>query len=234
MVSLRSLVFPSLVTSKFWSGERDQTVLPVRQMLDADVLCLIVGTFPLAELVHLKFVGKSWASAVRRTVCSAPWQSVPANRTMLSSVPPRFRAYSSAEAAFACFDAAPRVEKRLVKQKCKQVAAVHGITLRQTNGQNVAWALFKNKAITDGILTKSIKVLQKRDSDRVFILSDVYDACADRLNEFACRTAIGGVDIFPFELTYPATGRFSPPATVTMLGEGYKYFYRGRIAGFMV
>ena len=77
-------------------------------------------------------------------------------------------------------------------------------------------------------------MLQRQDSDWIFIISDVHHASTDRLNEFARKSAIGGMDIYPFELTYPNTDEFSPSSTVKLLGGGYKHFSRGKIAGFMI
>lgn len=212
----------------------------IANVLNMDILCVICSTLSLAKLVSVKCISKTWASACRRTILSPSWQSLETNRIALSSVPPRFFVYKRAEDAFACLCAGRKVQKLLLRRKCKQMAAINGVRLCDERGDGVADALFKNEKVTHGIFDKTIRVLQRKDSDKIFVVSDVYHypSSADKLNKFAEKCTAGGIDVFAFELVYPRESSiskaFHPPKTVAMLNSGYSWFARGKIAGFMV
>lgn len=207
-------------------------------MLDTDTVYVICSTLSLAKLMSIKRVSKTWAIACRRTIQSESWQSKETNRLDLKIAPPRFRVYGSAEEAFACFRAAPKVSKLLLRKRCKQMAAIHGARLGATAGDRVAFDFFRNQKCTKGIFDKGIKVFQHMDGGKIYIVSDVYGWNVNRLTTFVDRCVASGMYVVPFELDYPLQrnegGHFYPPKTVGMVASGYDYFYRGKMAGLVL
>ena len=202
--------------------------------LSTDELGLILKFLSLPYLIPTKCVNKQWAKAVRYTIHDAEWRRVLKNHRSVEEAPIRFCRYDTAAEAFATFDAASKVDKRLVSKKCKQLAQIHRVRLISTAADRVADYLFKNNANTGGLFTKSIKVLQKKDSDKIFIISDVEHMDSDKFNRFALRSAHGGMDVSVLELDYPEGFNYYPPRNVKMIGSGYPYFCRGKLAAIMI
>ena len=222
--------------------ERDAPRTRIRSMthnissLCTDELGLIFRFLSLPYLIAIKCVNTEWAKAVRHTIHNPEWTELRRVITNHRSVPPRFCRYETAAEAFATLDAAPKVDKRLVTKKCKQLAKIHGVHLLSGGADRVVYHLFKNNTKTGSMFNKSMKIIQKKDSDKIYILSDLYHIDTDKLNRFALKCASGGMDVFVFELDYHMKydDQYHPPANVKMLADGYPYLYRGKLAGFIV
>lgn len=205
--------------------------------LPTDALCVCFTSLSLGQLVNSKGVCKQWANAIRRTIRSAAWRNRGSNQDLMARVPARYALHESAEQAFATLMAANRLDKRLITRKCKQIAAIYDVLPTRLGGtaENVVFAVFKQGPLK--LFTKSVRVVQQAETDRIFIFSDVYDVNVDALNSFALKCNEAGLEVFAFEWDYPGDkfhkGNYHPPAK-SMMATGYWQIYRGKLAGFVV
>jgi hypothetical protein len=199
--------------------------------LTIDELCLLLTWLPLGSLMYLKRVCTLWANAVRRIVHTPEW------RDAMARAPERYRRYESAQQGFESLNAGPRVDKRLLSRKCRQLARVRGVRLDRGSGEFMVHMLFKNNTGIPQLFNKSLRILQRKDSDQIYILSDVYHVDTDTINQFAFECTNAGMEVFVFEKDYEGLAfevGYRPPRGIGMLNGGYWQFYRGKIAGIVI
>jgi len=205
--------------------------------LPFDALCVCFESLPLAQLISCKRVCTEWANAIRRTIRSEEWRKRGSNRALIARVPARYSRHESAEEAFATLRVANRLNKRLVTKKCKQIAAVYGVSPFSNGGsaENVLFGIFKQQPLYC-LFDKSVRVVQEADTDRICIFSDVrtHAANMEGLNSFALKCNEAGLEVFAFEKEYGGERWYVPGPTTSMIATGYRYLFRGKLAGFVV
>ena len=196
-------------------------------MLGVDVLARILRHLRLPQLLKLKRVCKTWANAARRTTQNKSW------RDANWAAPVGYSRLESARHAFEALGASERVDKRLVMKKCRTVWKIHGI-----DGQclgKVDWLLSRLfKSTNLDLFSKSVRVVQQRESDKICIFSDVYNVNSHSLDEFARLTTAGGLETRVFEIEYPYVNfddGYVPPKRFKPINNGYARFYRGKLSG---
>ena len=123
-----------------------------------------------------------------------------------------------------------RLEKRLVKRKCLQVAKIMGIDVDGRYGTEiVVKEIFRNKL---DLFTKQLQVTQ--NVDKICVFSDVYDVDVAKLDEFVRVCAVAGLPVSAFEVNYPMVDfseRVRPPRGAEIMAMGYNGLYRGTVVG---
>ena len=204
-------------------------------MLSLDELCLLFMRLRLGHLTHLKAVCKSWANGARRTIHSPQWKEIATNRATLQWVPERFCQYETAEQAFASLGVGNKLDKRLVTRKVKQLAQIHGVGLRGFYRADDVTQIFFSNSI--GLFSKTVRIAQQNDSDRICFFSDVYHVDTNKINTFALKCVNAGMEVCVFEKDYPGlefSSRYGPPRGIKLVSMGYQHFYRGKLIGIVV
>lgn len=204
--------------------------VPDGDVLGVDVLARILRNLRLSQVLTSKGVCKTWANGARRTIQNKAW------RDANWAEPVGYSRLESAHHAFDALGACERVDKRLVANKCRSIWKIHGIDgPRGGSMERLLWHIFENSHLRL-LFSKSVRVVQQRDSDNICIFSDVY-ACDDRsslLDEFARLTTAGGLETRVFEIDYPGLDfrdGYRPPKRFKPINTGYSVFYRGKLRG---
>jgi len=139
--------------------------------------------------------------------------------------------YESAQQAFASLLAGDILSKRLIRQKCRQLAKAHDIELdKRTDASSIVFDIFKN------LFTKSLRVVQQFQTDNIIIFSDVYDVSRDKIQTFVAKCLAAGWKVSAFEKNYPKL-EFKDgykPQKVKIMNGGYEQLYRGKLIGLII
>jgi hypothetical protein len=103
---------------------------------------------------------------------------------------------SSAEWAFRRLGAGDmQLSKKLVRQKCKQIAKAYDLKLDMRGcAFSVVFDLFKNSGEDLKLFTKSLHVVQQ-STNNIIIFSDVYDVSRDKIQTFVAIKTVYLMDV---------------------------------------
>lgn len=145
--------------------------------------------------------------------------------------------FNSFEDALSSLDLGDRLELKLVRRACNDIAAAHG--LNDWDGRRAARAnafnLFQRQI---PISNKGVRYAQVNGTSQICFFYDCYDVHWDVVEQFVdvCRDA--GLNVVPFQKDYPR-GRFhddyhfAPPGN-RIVSLGYDRFYRGTLLGIII
>ena len=148
--------------------------------------------------------------------------------------------FDSAEAAFAHLGAGSAPFSPLVVQKLRELSRRLGVpieTMKKRSASHLMHDLLDDRRFA-GLSSKDWNSVQFGNTGRVCFFSDEYHIVdLPKALEFAAACQQHGIDVQVFEWTYPGRSfadgyRF--PSAFTIIGNGYKKLYRGKLLGFVV
>lgn len=145
----------------------------------------------------------------------------------------------SAEWAFRRLGAGDmQLSKKLVRQKCKQIAKAYDLKLDMRGcAFSIVFDLFKNSGEDLKLFTKSLHVVQQ-STNNIIIFSDVYDVSRDKIQTFVAKCLAAGIKVSAFEHHYPklefGQGYKPPLNSLEIYNGGYDQLYRGKLVGFII
>lgn len=144
----------------------------------------------------------------------------------------------SAERAFVELCAGDILSKKLVRQKCKQIAKAYDLKLDMRGcAFSIVFELFKNSGEDLKLFTKSLRIVQQDQTENIIIFSDVYNVPRDKIQTFVAKCLAAGITVSAFEHHYPKLefGQgYKPPQNVKIYNGGYDQLYRGKLVGLII
>ena len=144
----------------------------------------------------------------------------------------------SARRAFADLRAGAILSKKLVRQKCKQIAKAYDLKLDMRGGAfSIVFDLFNNSGEDLKLFTKSLRVVQQDQTENIIIFSDVYLVPRDKIQTFVAKCLAAGIKVSAFEHRYPNLEfehGYKPPQNVKIDNGGYDQLFRGKLVGFII
>jgi len=148
----------------------------------------------------------------------------------------------SVKRAFVELRAGNILSKKLVRQKCKQIAKAYDLKLDMRGcAFSIVSELFKNSGEDLKLFTKSLRIVQQHKRENIIIFSDVYDGQPhvprDKIKTFVAKCLAAGITVSAFEHHYPKLefGQgYKPHQTIKIYNGGHEQLFRGNLVGLII
>lgn len=182
----------------------DAVLRATERVLPIDALVLVLESFPLSYLAHLKRISSAWASAVRRVAAQ------PKRAAEVARVPPRFATYETHVAAYASFitNKADKPQKPRVAKLLQKVQKVFSPSIMRTfrHYDIVLSTAFRPAEIFQECVESYVEGV----SGRMFFFSDQYGTNDNALDAAALQLVLAGFDVYAFAKKYTGPNELAP------------------------
>lgn len=195
--------------------------------LPDDLLEVIFRYLPLWQLASTKRVCRKYASKIRKTIFSKEWRSIEANDTALYLL--KDEIYANAKEAFETLKAGEWINWQFLSEVVTKIA--HRYKIPMKNGRSVNYLMAQIVSHQIFGESENIHIIQKVNSDILYLFSDVYTVNHQKLSEFAFVCHSVGLEVAPFQKSYVCDTYFKSTSVPMLSTDIFLELRRGNIVG---